>query len=36
MNRSRLVALLVVVAFALVVIGGATAKKPALSATPVF
>ncbi len=36
MNRSRLVALLVVVAFALVVVGGATAKKPALSATPVF
>lgn len=36
MNRSRSVALLVVAALALVVIGGATAKKPALSATPVF
>ena len=36
MNRSRLVAMLVVAVFALVVVGGATAKKPALSATPVF
>ena len=36
MNRSRLVAVLVAAAFALVVVAGATAKKPALSATPVF
>ncbi len=36
MHRTRLVALLAVAALALVVIGGATAKKPALSATPVF
>lgn len=36
MKRTRLVAALVVAALGLVVIGGATAKKPALSATPVF
>lgn len=36
MNRIRPVALLLVVAVSLVAIGGATAKKPALSATPVF
>jgi len=36
MNRTRIVAMLVVAAAALVVVTGATAKKPALSATPVF
>lgn len=36
MKYARLVATLLVVAFALAVVGGATAKKPTLSATPVF
>jgi hypothetical protein len=36
MNRIRLVALVLVAAFALVAVAGAAAKKPALSATPVF
>jgi CHRD domain len=36
MKRTQLVALVLVAAFALVAVGGAGAKKPALSATPVF
>lgn len=36
MHRTHVVVLVAVVAVALVAIGGATAKKPALSATPVF
>lgn len=36
MNGTRFIAVLLVSAFALVAVGGATAKKPALSATPVF
>jgi hypothetical protein len=36
MNRTRSIALLAVVALALVAVQGATAKKPSLSATPVF
>lgn len=36
MKRTQLVALVLVAAFALVAVAGASAKKPALSATPVF
>jgi CHRD domain-containing protein len=36
MHRTRLAATLLVAAFALVAVGGATAKKPGQSATPVF
>ena len=36
MRRTAIVPALIIGIFALVVVGGATAKKPALSATPVF
>ena len=36
MNGTRFIVVLLASAFALVTVGGATAKKPALTATPVF